>query len=119
MPENEYLGTLKLTGLPKGPRGSIQVEVSFEVSNESLLKVSARELSTGREVSATLFTKDTPEAVRSKMATLSDPNLRAVNVLIRGLLGRGVAASSRFDPQAKGLGEWARSRHVEVPEELL
>ena len=36
-----------------------------------------------------------------------------------GLLGQGVAASSRFDPQAKGLGEWARSRHVDVPEELL
>ena len=47
------------------------------------------------------------------------PNLRAVNVVIHGLLGEGVAASSRFDPQAKGLGEWARSRLVDVPEELL
>ena len=47
------------------------------------------------------------------------PNLRRVNVLIHGLLGEGVAASSRFDPQAKGLGEWVRSRHIEIPEELL
>ena len=31
--------------------------------------------------------------------------------VIRGLLGEGVAASTRFDPQAKGLGEWVRSRH--------
>jgi hypothetical protein len=42
-----------------------------------------------------------------------------VNVLIEGLLGDGVAASTRFDPQAKGLGEWLRSRLVDVPEELL
>jgi len=47
------------------------------------------------------------------------PNLHGINVVIHGLLGEGVAASSRFDPQAKGLGEWARSRLVDVPEELL
>ena len=47
------------------------------------------------------------------------PNLGGVNVVLHGLLGEGVAASSRFDPQAKALGEWVRSRYVEVPEELL
>ena len=39
--------------------------------------------------------------------------------MIHGLLGEGVAASTRFDPQAKGLGEWVRSRHVHIQEELL
>jgi hypothetical protein len=47
------------------------------------------------------------------------PNLRAVNFVIEGLLGEGVAAAARFDPQAKGLGEWLRARYLEVPEELL
>ncbi|MEO9324021.1 acyclic terpene utilization AtuA family protein [Nocardioides sp. C4-1] len=47
------------------------------------------------------------------------PNLGAVNVLLRGLLGEGVAASTRFDPQAKGLGEWVRSRMVHIQEGLL
>jgi len=47
------------------------------------------------------------------------PNLGGVNVVVHELLGRGVAASTRFDPQAKGLGEWARSRHVDIPEVLL
>jgi hypothetical protein len=47
------------------------------------------------------------------------PNLGGVNVLIRGLLGEGVAASTRFDPQAKGLGEWVRSRAVQVQEGLV
>ena len=47
------------------------------------------------------------------------PNLGGVNVVVHGLLGRGVAASTRFDPQAKGLGEWVRSRTVHIQEGLL
>ncbi|QSQ15591.1 TIGR02266 family protein [Myxococcus landrumensis] len=68
--DNEYLGTLKLAGLPKLPRGSVQVSVTFEVNNESLLKVTAREASTGREVTSTFSTRDTPEAVKAKLAQL-------------------------------------------------
>jgi hypothetical protein len=47
------------------------------------------------------------------------PGLRAVNFVIEGLLGEGVAASARLDPQAKSLGEWLRARVVDVPRELL
>jgi len=47
------------------------------------------------------------------------PNLRAMNFVVDGLLGEGAAAATRFDPQAKALGEWLRSRQVEVPEALL
>ncbi|GAA2112729.1 acyclic terpene utilization AtuA family protein [Actinomadura alba] len=47
------------------------------------------------------------------------PNLRAVNFVVEGLLQEGVSASTRFDPQGKALGEWLRSRVVELPEVLL
>jgi hypothetical protein len=47
------------------------------------------------------------------------PNIRAVNFVIAGLLGEGVAASARLDPQAKSLGEWLRARVVDIPAELL
>ncbi|MET9515478.1 acyclic terpene utilization AtuA family protein [Streptomyces sp. NPDC002994] len=47
------------------------------------------------------------------------PNLRALNFVVEGLLGEGVASQSRFDPQAKALGEWLRSRHIDIPEVLL
>ena len=47
------------------------------------------------------------------------PHLRARNFVIRDLLEEGVAASSRLDKQAKGLGEWLRSRVVEIPLSLL
>jgi NAD(P)H-hydrate repair Nnr-like enzyme with NAD(P)H-hydrate epimerase domain len=69
----------------------------------------------------------TPDRVRALLPEAADlpvtvhalPNLRAVNVVVDGLLGRGVAAGTRFDPQAKALGEWLLSRVVDVPEELL
>ncbi|WBB66011.1 acyclic terpene utilization AtuA family protein [Micromonospora sp. WMMD812] len=46
------------------------------------------------------------------------PNLRAVNFVIEGLLGPGVAGSTRFDPQAKALGELLRARIVDLPADL-
>jgi hypothetical protein len=47
------------------------------------------------------------------------PNLHAVNVVVRGLLGEGAAYHARFDPQAKALGELLRGRLADVPRELL
>jgi hypothetical protein len=47
------------------------------------------------------------------------PNLLAMNFVVRGLLGDGVAASLRSDPQAKTLGEYLRAKLVEIPTSLL
>jgi hypothetical protein len=47
------------------------------------------------------------------------PNLLAINFVVHGLLGDGVAASLRSDPQAKTLGEYLRARLVDVPTALV
>jgi hypothetical protein len=47
------------------------------------------------------------------------PNLLALNFYIHGLLGEGVAASVRSDPQAKTLGEYLRAKVVQMPESIL
>lgn len=47
------------------------------------------------------------------------PNLNAVHFYIHGLLGEGVASSTRSDPQAKTLGEYVRARVVDLPAVLL
>ncbi|OBH86180.1 acyclic terpene utilization AtuA family protein [Mycobacterium scrofulaceum] len=60
-----------------------------------------------------------PEAAEFEVTRHVLPNLRAVNFVIDGILGQGVAYQARFDPQAKGLGEWLRGRHVDIPERLL
>jgi hypothetical protein len=60
-----------------------------------------------------------PEAGELTVTRHLLPSIRAVNFVIDGILGRGVAYQARFDPQAKGLGEWLRSRHVDIPLDLL
>ena len=47
------------------------------------------------------------------------PNLLAVNVVVVGLLGRGVADSTSIDPQGKGLGEYLRAKVVDLPVALV
>ena len=60
-----------------------------------------------------------PETAPLRVERHEFPGLRAVNFVIAGLLGEGVAASTRLDPQAKSLGEWLRARVVDIPAELL
>ncbi|MFG3254603.1 acyclic terpene utilization AtuA family protein [Streptomyces sp. NPDC048172] len=60
-----------------------------------------------------------PEAAALDVTRHVLPHLRALNFVVDGILGEGVASQARFDPQGKALGEWLRSRHMEIPEELL
>jgi hypothetical protein len=60
-----------------------------------------------------------PEAAEFAVQRHAFPNLRALNFVVVGLLGEGVASSTRPDPQAKGLGEYLRSRFIDVPVHLL
>jgi molecular chaperone DnaK len=47
--DNKSLGKFQLTGIPPAPRGVPQIEVSFEINADGILKVSARDKGTGRE----------------------------------------------------------------------
>ena len=60
-----------------------------------------------------------PEAAKLSVSRYELPNLRALNFVVHGLLGEGVASSTRPDPQAKSLGEFLRARSVEIPATLL
>jgi acyclic terpene utilization AtuA family protein len=60
-----------------------------------------------------------PEATGLTVTRHVLPNLWALNFVVEDLLGEGVASQARFDPQAKAVGEWLRSRFVDVPEVLL
>ena len=51
-----------------------------------------------------------PEAAGREVRRYQLPNIYALNFVIVGLLGEGVASSTAFDTQAKGLGEYLRSR---------
>ncbi|CAL9507303.1 acyclic terpene utilization AtuA family protein [Streptomyces sp. enrichment culture] len=71
------------------------------------------------ELTVERFQELIPEARDLPVTRHALPNLRALNFVVEGILGEGVAAQARFDPQAKALGEWLRSRHADIPEVLL
>jgi len=60
-----------------------------------------------------------PELAHFEVDRYRFPALRSLNFVVHGLLEEGVAAATRQDGQAKSLGEWLRSRVVDVPEALF
>ncbi len=59
-----------------------------------------------------------PETANLEVERHELANLRALNFVIHGLLGEGVASSPRLDAQAKGLGEYLRAKVALVPVQL-
>ena len=52
--ENELLGEFMLTGLRRAPRGEVDVEVTFDISADGIVSVSARDVETGAAQSITV-----------------------------------------------------------------
>jgi hypothetical protein len=65
------------------------------------------------------FTALLPEADGLEIRRFEFPRVLALNFVVVGLLGEGVASSTRPDPQAKSLGEYLRSRLVDIPVSFL
>ena len=59
-----------------------------------------------------------PEADALPIHRIEFANIRALNFIVEGLLGEGVASSVRLDAQAKSLGEFLRAKVVDVPTRL-
>ncbi|MEV0427024.1 acyclic terpene utilization AtuA family protein [Micromonospora sp. NPDC050495] len=116
------------TGAPayptrRGPLGELVGARSGDKGGDANLGVWARTDATWAWLRGWLSTDRLaellPETAPLTVERYELPNLRAVNFVLRGLLGPGVAGSTRFDPQAKALGELLRSRVVELPADLL
>ncbi len=101
-----------VAGARSGDKGG-SANVGVWVRDEAAWRWLAHELTVER------FRQLLPETVGFAVERHVLPNLRALNFVVDGLLGEGVASQSRFDPQAKAVGEWLRARHVDIPEALL
>ncbi|MEE2059459.1 acyclic terpene utilization AtuA family protein [Rhodococcus artemisiae] len=107
----------------RGPLGAVAGARSGDKGGDANIGVWVRSEDEWRWLANTL-TVDLIKTLLPETAPLNVtrhllPNLRAVNFVIEGILGRGVASRARFDPQAKGLGEWLRARHLEIPIDFL
>ena len=56
--QNELLGEFTITDLPPGPRGAVEIEVSFDISAEGIVFVSGKNLATGAEQSIEVTAND-------------------------------------------------------------
>ncbi|MFE7334708.1 acyclic terpene utilization AtuA family protein [Streptomyces griseus] len=101
-----------VAGARSGDKGG-DANVGVWVRGEDAWRWLAHELTVER------FRELLPEAADLTVVRHVLPNLRALNFTVHGLLGEGVAAQARFDPQAKAVGEWLRSRWLPVPVPLL
>ncbi|MER8005987.1 acyclic terpene utilization AtuA family protein [Streptomyces sp. NPDC094149] len=101
-----------VAGARSGDKGG-NANVGVWARSEAAWRWLAHELTTER------FRELIPESRNLPVTRHVLPNLRALNFVVEGILGAGVAAQHRFDPQAKALGEWLRSRHLDIPEDLL
>ena len=86
--ENSWLGNFKVKELPPGPRGSIAVELTFELSNECLLTITAKEESTGRRIVSQFATRDTPANVKETIRAMEEDTDPEVDVFRpKGVVG--------------------------------
>ncbi|UJA08904.1 acyclic terpene utilization AtuA family protein [Streptomyces collinus] len=102
----------RVAGARSGDKGG-DANVGVWARSEDAWRWLAHELTVDR------FRQLIPESRELPVTRHVLPNLRALNFVVTGILGAGVAAQHRFDPQAKALGEWLRSRHLDLPEALL
>ncbi len=68
--EGELLGTVELTGIPPGPAGSRMIEVTFALSPECLLSVTARDHDGGRLADVHFNAQDSLESMAAKLASV-------------------------------------------------
>jgi Acyclic terpene utilisation family protein AtuA len=102
----------RLCGARSGDKGG-DANVGLWATSPRVYAWLRRYLTTGR------FRELLTEAAAMPVDRYELPNLLAVNFVVHGLLAPGVSATTRPDAQAKGLGEYLRSRIVTVPAGLV
>jgi molecular chaperone DnaK len=70
--ENELLGEFVLSGLRKAIKGEVEVEVTFEISADGIVSVSAQDMETGVEQSITVTA--TSSLTESEIARMASEN---------------------------------------------
>ncbi len=130
-PDPPVVASVAPTAIPDGPLGPKRREPlgrlfgarSGDKGGNANLGVWARRDDAfgwlAHELTVARLTELLPETSGRRIQRTVLANLRAINFVVFGLLGEGVASSSRLDPQAKSLGEYLRARIVEIPVALL
>jgi molecular chaperone DnaK len=84
--DNKSLGKFLLNGIPPAPRGVPQIEVSFEIDVNGILKVAAQDKGTGREQSIRItntggLSQNEVEKMRQEAETYAEEDRRRLELI--------------------------------------
>lgn len=88
--DNKTIGKFRLKGIRRAPAGVPQIEVTFDIDTNGILKVSARDLDTGKEQSITITADDRmsdaeiEQAIRDAQQYAGQDNLRKEAIALTG-----------------------------------
>ncbi len=100
--DNRTLGRFHLVGLPPAPRGVPQIEVTFDIDANGIVKVSAKDLGTGKEQQITItassgLNKDEVERMmREAESHAEDDRARKEEVEVRNHADQAVYAAEKM-----------------------
>lgn len=84
--DNKLIGNFKLSGIKRAMRGVPQIEVTFDIDANGILKVSAKDLGTGKEqyititASSNLSDREIEQAIRDAQVYESEDRQKAASV---------------------------------------
>jgi molecular chaperone DnaK len=110
--DNEFLGTVKLTGLPKAPKGMVELVVGFTMSGESALVVSARELSTRKVIESSFKTRRADVNTPGIELGVTNPGIKALPDPDAPAVPAAPAEAAAMEPAVGRPGLFARLKRM-------
>lgn len=106
--DNKTIGKFKLKGIKSAPAGVPQIEVTFNIDANGILKVSARDLDTGKQQSVTITADDRMSEEEIQKAMWEAQNYAGQDQIRRDameILGECQSLLSRTDQAMKNAGK--------------
>ncbi len=107
--DNKTIGKFRLTGIKRAPAGVPQIEVTFDIDTNGILKVSAKDLDTGREQSIVITANDKMSeeeieaAIRDAKEYAAEDSLRKEAIDSLSVAGRTLARAEQALATVKNL----------------
>jgi len=98
--QNEYLGTVQIQGIPPAPKGAVQLELTFSLDQECLLKVTTVDRTHGRPLE-TRMESDADEALIRQRLRIPDSEVHSP---ASSILGTRLPADSAEGARVHGGG---------------
>lgn len=106
--DNKKIGTFRLKGIRKAPAGVPQIEVTFDIDANGILKVSAKDLDTGKEQSITITANDRMSDVEIEQAMRDAQQYAGIDNLRREaleLLNEANQVLAQYQQALKSVGK--------------